>query len=310
MARSTVALRADRIRRILTAAGARAPSRAPSSMLAALKHHLPEPLLAAMRQVRARSRHLVYWQGRPLFHDLSSGVSVEITSASDWAIYNEMFVEGEYDRAIRAVSGSPGDDPYVLDLGANVGFFALRFADIWLRERGATSFQVLSIAGSPRTYAQLARNIHQPALVGHCTTSHGLIGRRAGHGWISTSMLAGLNSMYTRQSLSRARVRFVDLEQLVPADRQIALVKCDIEGAEQHFLESYPALLRRVHALVIEFHHDLCQVARCRTLLEAAGLVHHRQLRRFPGCSVELFNRHPFEPAPDATSAAPIARSG
>ena len=278
-------------------------------MLSALKHRLPEPLLAAMRQVRARSRQLLYWQGRPLSHDLSSGVSVEITSASDWAIYNEVFVDGEYDGAIRQVIGASPDAPYVLDLGANVGFFALRFVDIWLRERGATAFQVLSIEGSPRTYAQLARNIDQPALTGHCMTCHGLVGRRNGHGSISTSVLSGLNSMYTRQSFSRARVRFVDLEQLIPSDRQIALVKCDIEGAEQGFFESYPELLRRVCTLVVELHHDFCDVPRCRELLRTAGLVHGRLLRAFPGCSVELFGRCPVEPAVKREAMTSIHRT-
>jgi FkbM family methyltransferase len=274
-------------------------------MLQTLKHRLPEPLLAAARQLRARSRHLLSWQGRSLSYELSSGLSVELTSASDWAVYNEVFVEGEYDRAIRSVAGSSTEAPLALDLGANVGFFALRFADIWLRTRGSAPFHLLSVEGSPRTYAQLARNTDQPLLRGRCAARHGMIGRRRGYASISTSVRSGLNSMYTRQSFSRARVPFVDLDALVPPDGPIALVKCDIEGAEQAFIESYPGLLRRVQILVLEFHHELCDVRRSRELLDAAGLVHGRVLRAYGRCTVELFGRNHLADMPpsDLTGA-------
>jgi len=264
-------------------------------MLEVFKRRLPEPVIGAMRQVRARSRQLVLWPGRALSHELPSGVRVAIGSASDWAIYNEVFVDGEYDRAIRQVIASSVVDPYIVDLGANVGLFALRFSDMWLRERGETAFQILSVEGAPRTYEQLARNVRQPVLGGRCVPVFGLVGARDGHGTISTSVLSGLNSMYTRQSFARACVRFVDLEELIPSDRQIALMKCDIEGAEHTFLESYPKLLGRVNTLIIEFHHELCDVGRCRGLLKVAGLAHRYVLRTYPGGSVELFNRQPLE---------------
>ncbi len=260
-------------------------------MLTTLKRRIPEPLLAAARQVRAQSRHLLAWQGRSLVHELPSGLSVQIRSASDWAIYNEVFVEGEYDRAITAITRAAAPDPLVIDLGANVGLFALRFADAWRRANGSAPFRVLSVEGCPATYAQLARNLNQPALDGRCTAIHGLVGQRQGHGSISVSVLTGLNSMYTRQSLSRARVPFADLEQLVPREQAISLLKCDIEGAEGAFIDTYPSLLRRVGVLVIEFHHELCDVVRCRELLREAGLIYRTLLRTYDRCSVELFSR-------------------
>jgi FkbM family methyltransferase len=270
------------------------------SMSDALKNGLPEPLLGAMRQARAHSHRLVQWSGRGLRHTLPSGVSVAITNASDWAIYNELFVDGEYDDAIRTVTTSDAVDPLVLDLGGNVGYFALRFADLWWRARGDQPFRMVSVEGSPRTYAQLARHLAQPQLAGRCVPCHGLVGRRTGSASISTSTFSGLNSTRTRQSFSRAEVPFVDLDALLPAATQIALVKCDIEGAEELFLETYPSLLRRVAVLVVEFHPELNNVGRCRGVLHEAGLVNHRPLRAYPDGTVEMFSRAPFRLAPGA----------
>jgi len=260
------------------------------SMTVSLKRRLPEPLLGAIRQARARSQQLVRWSGRELTHTLTCGVRVSITSASDWAVYNEVFVDGEYDCAIHAVVASSVARPLVVDLGANVGYFALRFADLWCRARAGEPFELISVEGAAHTHAQLRRHLEQPAIAGRCVARHGLVGTRTGSALISTSVLTGMNSIHTRQSLSRAEVPFVDLDRLLP-DRPIALMKCDIEGAEEMFCESYPELLRRVATLVIELHPQINDENRCRDLLCDAGLVHHRIVRRYDGGSVEIFSR-------------------
>lgn len=259
-------------------------------MTVSFKRRLPEPLLGAIRQARARSRQLVGWSGRELNHTLTCGVRVSITSPSDWAVYNEVFVDGEYDDAIHAVVASSGTRPLVVDLGANVGYFALRFADLWCRARLHEPFELISVEGAAHTYAQLRRHLEQPTLSGRCAARHGLVGRRTGSAWISTSALSGMNSIHSRQSFSRAEVPFIDLEGLLP-NRPISLLKCDIEGAEEMFCESYPDLLRRVATLVIELHPQINDEDRCRHLLRDAGLVHHRIVRCYEGGSVEIFSR-------------------
>ncbi len=259
-------------------------------MTVSLKRRLPEPLLGAIRQARARSRQLVRWSGRELNHTLTCGIRVSITSASDWAVYNEVFVDGEYDGAIHTVVASSVARPLVVDLGANVGYFALRFVDLWCRERASEPFELISVEGAAHTYAQLQRHLEQPAIAGRCVARHGLVGQRTGSAWISTSALTGMNSIRTRQSFSRTEVPFVDLERLLPS-RPISLLKCDVEGAEEMFCESYPDLLRRVATLVIELHPQITDENRCRDLLGDAGLVNHRIVRRYDGGSVEIFSR-------------------
>jgi FkbM family methyltransferase len=258
------------------------------------KRGLPEPLLGAVREARARSRQLVRWSGRELHHTLSSsGAAVSVASPSDWAVYNEIFVDGEYDRAIHSVLVANADAPLVVDLGANVGYFALRFAELWSRHCPDAPYQLISVEGCPRTFDRLHRHLTQPVLQGRCVAHHGLAGRRTGAAAITTSPLSGLNSISVRgrQSLSRAIVPFIDVESIVPPNRRIALLKCDIEGSEELFFDSYPQLLRRVDLIVVEFHPNLNDVSRCRTLLSAAGFEHHRSLRIYSVGSVELFAR-------------------
>ena len=98
-------------------------------------------------------------------------------------------------------------------------------------------------------------------------------------------------------SLSPGRVPFLDHEQRVPADAPIALLKCDIEGADELFLSLYPDLLRRVDAAVVELHHLFCSPARCRELLAQAGLNRVRVLKTYgDDCTLEWFSRtHPYE---------------
>jgi hypothetical protein len=71
----------------------------------------------------------------------------------------------------------------------------------------------------------------------------------------------------------------VDLEQFVPPGA-VNLIKCDIEGAEEEFLANYPQLLERTRYLAIEFHSHLCDVPRCKAMIESAGLRPLRLLKQ------------------------------
>jgi hypothetical protein len=72
---------------------------------------------------------------------------------------------------------------------------------------------------------------------------------------------------------------------------RIHLLKCDIEGSEQMFLENYPDILAMTDAVVMELHPELCDVQHCRQLLNDAGLEHAMTIRDMPDQSVEYFVR-------------------
>jgi hypothetical protein len=91
-------------------------------------------------------------------------------------------------------------------------------------------------------------------------------------------------------------VPFIDLYSVIPQTERISLLKCDIEGAEQLFLEVYRDLLLRVDAAVIEFHLDRCDIRTCFQHLRDAGLVPESQLRATSGLAVHLFTRAESSP--------------
>jgi FkbM family methyltransferase len=257
-----------------------------------LKTSLPDPLLAALRGARSRLRAIT-WRMRRLEYALPSGLRVGITSPSDWYVYNEIFVERQYDAVIDPFIARAPTDTWVLDVGANVGYFTARLVDRWVTARGDASLHVVCVEGAPQTFRQLVGHLAQPRLAAMCTAHLGLAGRRSGTAHISCSANSGVNSIVDRSpSFFRAEVPFLDLATLVPADARIGLLKVDIEGAEEILLENYRDLMSRVDVVVIELHHLFCDTERCRRLLAEAGLTHGTVLHIFEdGCSLEGFTR-------------------
>ena len=117
----------------------------------------------------------------------------------------------------------------------------------------------------------------------------GLVGSRAGCARISDRAFHP-----TSRVVDGGRgtwVDYVDLETLVPAPEAIALLKCDVEGSELAFLESYPELLARVQSAVFELHSGLCDTDACARALARSGLRPRKQLRRSRSTSLEWFAR-------------------
>lgn len=229
-----------------------------------------------------------------LDRDLKSGVSLRVASLGDWAIYNDVFIEGEYDPAIRAaLAGPPGGPVAVLDLGANVGFFALRVAHLAFgAPEPRKNFHITCVEGSPAIHAELCRRIAAtPAAAAHIKIVHGLAGQRSGSAHIVEAAFHPMTGLSAAPGRGPA-VDFVDLEAVV-GGATLDLLKCDIEGAEQAFLENYPGLLARTRFAVVELHHDRCDRARCRELLRDSGLLLQKVLAEDAYTSLEFFARTP-----------------
>jgi FkbM family methyltransferase len=243
--------------------------------------------------IKRRARKFVWMRLNPSW-TLPSGIVVRVLSYSDWIIYNDIFVDGEYDRAIDQLIGEDVDPTRtvrILDLGANVGLFTLRLADAILR-RNAANFDIIDIEGSPSNYEELRDRLgaNKKRLQDRVHAINGLIGERGGFGEISEGESCGENTLFSKAG-PRVRVPFVDVDDAVRSWPSIDLLKCDIEGAEELFLANYPDLLKKVQSAVFEFHHDKCDVARCRQLLAGAGLQAGPIIRQFGSCSVEFFSR-------------------
>ena len=247
----------------------------------------------APESLKNRLRKFVWTRLNPSWA-LNSGVLIRVLNYNDWMIYNDIFVEGEYDAAIEDLLRDSHDRSrpvQVLDLGGNVGFFTLRLAHLLLRAE-RTNFRVTMVEGSPSTYAELLERLgaNKQQLGDRVTAIHGLVGNRTGEGQIVQGVAHGENTIFA-ESARGARVSFVDLGKLTATWPRIDLLKCDIEGAEEIFLSNYADLLAKTDRAVFEFHHDKCDVPRCRRLLADAGLNPAKTIREFGHCSVELFLR-------------------
>jgi FkbM family methyltransferase len=247
----------------------------------------------APESLKNRLRKFVWMRLNPSW-TLNSGLLIRVLNYNDWMIYNDIFVEGEYDAAIEDLldASHDGSRPLqVLDLGGNVGFFTLRLAHLLLRA-DRPNFRVTMVEGSPSTYAELLERLgaNKQQLGDRVTAVHGLAGNRTGEAQIVQGVAHGENTIFGGASRG-ARVSFVDLGELTATWPRIDLLKCDIEGAEEIFLGSYADLLEKTDRAVFEFHHDKCDVAHCRRLLADAGLNPAKTIREFGHCSVELFLR-------------------
>jgi FkbM family methyltransferase len=249
-----------------------------------------------------RRLHEQLWQRAPLEWTLRSGLQVRVESLADWIVYNEIFVDEEYDAPLRAAlaAASRQGRLNVLDIGANVGFFSLRLVDLLLRDSqregaAAPALRAVLVEGSPAVHATLSERLAlntrlMPGVAAH----HGLAGRRDGAATMFQHHFHAANSVNNPVMQQHGRgvsVPFLDIETLCAGMPRIDLMKCDIEGSEQVFLEHYPALLARVDAAVFELHPQLCDVPRCRALLAEAGLQPAGVLREQTDQSVEVFRR-------------------
>lgn len=249
--------------------------------------------LLVPQRLKRTLRKFVWMRLNPSW-TLPSGILIRVLSYTDWMIYNDIFVDGEYDEAINHVLSASRDDTRgacILDLGGNVGFFTLRLADLFLRG-GQQNFNVIVVEGSPSTSTELCERLQwNEALLGRrVTVVNGLAGHRTGTGRIAEGESHGENTLFST-ARAKTSVPFVDLDHLVVAWERIDLLKCDIEGTEEMFLRNYPDLLRKTSRAVFEFHHDKCDIELCHRLLAEAGLKSSVMVREFGRCSVEFFWR-------------------
>ena len=244
-------------------------------------------------QFKRKLRKFVWMRLNPSW-TLRSGIIIRVLNYNDWMIYNDIFVDGEYDGAIdRLLRGSadPARPARVLDLGGNVGFFTFRLADTFLRS-GQKNFNLIMVEGSPSTCAELRERLkwNENLLANRVSVVNGLVGDRTGVGQIAEGEFHGENTLFSSASNTKS-VPFVDLDNLVKTWDRIDLLKCDIEGAEEMFLRNYSDLLRKTGCAVFEFHHDKCDIPLCHRLLAEAGLANAVTIREFGRCSVEFFSR-------------------
>ncbi len=226
---------------------------------------------------------------------LLSGLNIIIENDSDWFVYNEIFVNKEYDEALRILlSQLREEEPLILDLGANVGYFTLKIADE-LIQSGRERFRILALEAAPDNHRALLRRMAQDRLNNKVTAVLGLAGYKTGAQRIHRSeQHYGHSSSSGQPERNSSLVNYVNIEEMLPdRNKRISFLKCDIEGSEEIFLREYSELMQRVELAVFEFHALECNVENCRQLLRDAGFCSLGVLKEDPAFKtlVEVFKK-------------------
>jgi FkbM family methyltransferase len=219
-------------------------------------------------------------------------VRFTIRSASDWMMFCDIFLDGEYDKPIhRALSANAATNTvHVLDLGANSGFFTFRLADRAQHIAFPETIRIVAVEGSPANTRRFRNNLREAGLPASIQVEsvHGLVGERKGVGHILESQSWGMSHV-DRHGIP---VPYVDLSPLVKDWPRIDLLKCDIEGSEFDFLRVYADILHKTRLAVFEFHNAASErIQECRRFLTSYGLVNQELLRTCGPNTVELFWR-------------------
>ena len=217
---------------------------------------------------------------------LRSGVRLMIRSYADWCSFNEVFANDEYTIPIRDTIASGSRPLRVLDLGANFGYFTLKLADMFSLERRGDDITVWMVEGSPDVCVELKRRIEFSRAKLKWSVTDGLVGKRTGSAKFNYAREDNQN--FVDESEQRdiwatkggaEKLDYVDLSALVGEAPTIDLIKCDIEGSEFDFLQSYPDLLAKTARLVIEFHSAFGAVAEAVGRLKEMGFARSVVLR-------------------------------
>ena len=196
--------------------------------------------------------HRVRYNGHPVYF-----------RARDQQALKEVLVDREYsfidllDNSQSAVR--------ILDVGAHIGTFAL-----WCACR-APAARILCIEANPGTFRILHKNVEQWSYAGMELQIVQAAGGAADGEELRMFEPVG-SSMSARVdkngSVRISSLSFASLVELcAPNGDVIDLAKIDVEGSEEALICSNPDALRRIRALVVELHPELCDSLRVEEIL-------------------------------------------
>jgi FkbM family methyltransferase len=177
-------------------------------------------------------------------------------TTSDWAVFEKIFVELEYDiadwpihaRAIARYASrlkTAQTTPLIIDCGANIGLAAIWYA------REYPDAHVIAIEPEPSNFALLLQNTRgypnitsiMAAISDHCGFASLTNDENSPWAWRTDENRAGQTVLTTIPQLLAKQ-----------AGGEMLIVKLDIEGAEQFLFRSHTDWLRDLPLIVFESH--------------------------------------------------------
>ena len=198
---------------------------------------------------------------------------------TDVAAFDEVFIECDYDLPAPVVSRLGHDRLRVLDLGANVGLFA-----IWAF-RSLPGCAVTSVEADPENFRVL-RLAHDMNSAVPWTVIHAAAATVAG----SVQFVSGKGTSSYVSAHPHPGAIAVPAIDVLPALDTHDFVKMDIEGSEWELLADPRMGQSRVRAMVVEYHGNSGTVEspseRASRLLHAAGFATTTPIEKTPELGV------------------------
>ena len=138
-----------------------------------------------------------------------------------------------------------------VDAGAHIGLYSLLMARIV----GAAGGRVYAFEPLPSTWQLFLRNIRENCQEGVIVATNAACHARNGHGYIFQRDEHDMGESYVLadQSSTAERgveIRLVPVDDIVPSDVRIGLIKIDIEGSEPPALQGMERILRQDRPII------------------------------------------------------------
>jgi FkbM family methyltransferase len=168
---------------------------------------------------------------------------------ASYLVYKQYFEAGPIERLSDFVPAGS----LVIDVGANVGFFSLRFAG-WVGERG----KVIAIEPEDANYVGLVKAIERGGFSSRVDTLKAVAAATGGEMLLEINPIHPADHKISRDGTGLP-VSALTLDQLVQANSglRLALVKIDVQGAEMMVLKGAGRILKEAGpALFVELSEE------------------------------------------------------
>lgn len=209
-----------------------------------------------------------------------------VARPEDWVTVNEVCLMNEYGFLDEFFTDQPPQT--ILDLGANIGLFALESLGRW------PTAAIYTVEASSSTYRILRQNCARHPQANWTTYQAAVMDRTgtASFGLSDYSTARRLAHAESSESAATEEVPATTLPALLEQFKlsEIDLLKIDIEGAEEQVLASSASVLRNTRQVVLELHPEQCDAAAVRAMLSSA-FKHVHDLPRAAGGKPIVFAR-------------------
>lgn len=242
-------------------------------MITLLRNRFANAFVKHLRINRAVDAYLAVF---PIKRRTPSGLAYRIETVPSLVVANEIFTTDVYAKPVALIQPKT-----FVDLGCNVGYFPLLVAEV-MRSR---SIKGLCIEPNPHLHPRIESHLRANDL----GDVHALKGVVAGDDAgpeadfflnpsdIASSLTGEFNPLVpVGGQVRKIRVPVIDLAQEWGrhfGDERIDLLKIDIEGAEIAFLKAHSAFLKRVDALLIEWHSWVTTLEEVSSVLGSSGFA-------------------------------------